>query len=127
VTDQRKEQVPGPSMVVSGPATLRTVRFFNRGSQAKMAWPHDESYLLDKTYIPSSNPATTGPAPGTIPSTVGGGVVQPVKELLGEIPSVVYIGGVIAGALYFFRKEVFSYGVKRLRNSRRSGSRRDKG
>ncbi len=106
---QRKEQVPGPAMFVSGPATLKTVRFFNRGEKAFMAWPHDSEYLLDQTYIPDpGNPATTGPAPPTIGGTIGGGIVSPIKDLVSEIPSVVYIGGVMLAVGYFFKKELFN-------------------
>lgn len=111
--DQRKEQVPGPAMVVDGPATLRTVRFFNRGSKTVMAWPHDESYLLEKTYVPdTANPATSGPAPTTIGETV---ITGPLKELL---PPVVLIGGVVIAVGYFFRKELFSHVSKRIRNTK---------
>lgn len=121
VSGQRKEQTPGPSLVVSGPATLRTVRFFNRGDKTTMSWPHDESYLLDQTYVPSPvNPATSGPAPDTIVSTVGNGVV---KDILGEIPPAIYVGGVVVAVGYLFRKELFSYGIKRLRKNRSSRSR----
>lgn len=113
--DMRKEQVPGPSMVVSGPATLRTVRFFNRGKRTSVPWPHDESYLLEKTYVPSpTNPATSGDAPPTIAGGVASGVIAPIKDVLGEIPPAVYIGGAIGLGLYLFRKELFS-GVKRIR------------
>lgn len=122
--DQRKEQAPGPSMVVSGSATLRTVRFYNRGDKTTMAWPHDESYLLDQTYVPSAiDPATSGPAPGTIAGTVGSGVVQPIKDILSEIPTVVYIGAGLFAVGYFFKKELFSNVYKRVRNNRASRSR----
>jgi hypothetical protein len=119
--DQRKEQVPGPSMVVDGPATLRTVRFFNRGDKAKMAWPHDSSYLLDQTYSPSPiNPATSGPGPDTIAGTVGKGVVAPLTELLSP---TVLISGALVALGYVFRKELFSNVAKRIRVSRASRSR----
>lgn len=123
----RKETVSGPAMVVSGPATLRTVRFYNRGNEAEMAWPHDDSYLLDKDYVPSpSNPATSGPAPNTIAGTVGSGVIAPVKEFIGEIPSVVYIGAALIGGLYAAH-EFGLFGKvknvsKRIRNNRRASS-----
>jgi hypothetical protein len=126
-TDQRKEQVPGPIMVVDGPATLRTVRFFNRGGKAKMAWPHDNSYLLDQNYIPApSNPATTGPAPDTIGSTVGSGVVAPITDLLSGIPLAAYGGAAVFAAFYVFRKELFSHAVSRARQSRHSRNRHSK-
>lgn len=121
-TDQRKESVPGPAMVVSGPATLRTVRFFNRGNQTQIAWPHDESYLLERTFIPSpENPATNLPAPSTISETVVSGAGEPVKELL-KSPAL-YVAGAVT-LLYVFRKELFSNVRAKLRNIRHSRNRR---
>lgn len=120
--DHRKEQVPGPAMLVNGPATLKTVRFFNRGDKASMAWPHDASYLLEKTYVPSnSNPATSGPAPNTIASTISSGAIAPIKTLLS--PPVVYIGGIIVTALYLFRKELFNVSRAKVRKHRATSSR----
>ncbi len=113
---ERKEQVSGPVMLVSGPATLKTVRFFNRGDKATMAWPHDDSYLLDKVYTPSpTNPATSGPGPTTIANTVGS------SQSRTYFPTVVYIGGAIAAALYVFRKEIFSKIKERLSGNKRKG------
>lgn len=97
-TATRKEQVPGPAMTVSGPAELRTVRFFNRGEASQVAWPHDESYLLDEVFEPSpTNPATSGAAPTTIGRTVGHGVLAPIENALGEIPWYVKAGAAFLG------------------------------
>jgi hypothetical protein len=52
-----------------GDAELRTVRFFNRGVQAVMPWPHDTNYLVDVAYTPStSNPVTNAEAPSSLAS-----------------------------------------------------------
>jgi len=119
-SDQTKEQVSGPAMTVKGPAQLRTVRFFNRGDKSTMAWPHDESYLLDKDYVPSaSNPATSGPAPATIGTTVGGGVIAPVKQFLGEIPPVVYYGVALLGGVYVADKFGLFRKAKNVRRNKK--------
>jgi hypothetical protein len=61
----------------------RTVRFYNRGAETAVAWPHDENYLLDAVYQPSStNPLTNGSAPtsaGGIATDVAGGVGSALK------------------------------------------------
>jgi len=109
--DQRKEDVSS-SVLVSGSATLHTVRFFNRGDKASMSWPHDESYLLDKDYVPSpTNPATASPAPSTIAGGLGSGVGQPIKDLLTELEPFLFIGGAV-GILWIFRKELFKNGKR---------------
>lgn len=68
--DMRKEDIPGPSLVVETqdlPPQLRFVRFFNRGPSSQLPWPHDESYLLDAVFRPdTTNSVTKGPGPGTI-------------------------------------------------------------
>lgn len=96
-TAMRKEQVPdGPTYVVSGPANLFTVRFFNRAGQTSIAWPHDSEYLLDAVLEPNSaNPATTGPAPTTIGQTVGSGVTAPITQALGSVPWYIWAAGVV--------------------------------
>lgn len=110
----RKEQLSGTIPVVSGPATLKTVRFFNRGDKATMAWPHDESYLLDAVYLPSpTNPVTSGPSPTTISQTVGSGVSQPVGDLL---KSLLPIGLVIGGGLLLLEALNQTRRVKRGRS-----------
>ena len=51
-------------------ATLRTVRFWNRGAQTVMPWPHDENFLLDAVYTPSTtNAVTNAPQPTSLAGT----------------------------------------------------------
>lgn len=111
----RKEQVQGPAMVVNGPATLRFVRFYNHGPDTSLPWPHDESYLLDTVYQPSAaNPATNTPAPTTIGSTVGQGVIQPVEHALGAIPWWAYVGAAAVAVAVFGQSTILKV-VKRKR------------
>lgn len=100
-TAMRKEDVPGGgAFLVSGPATLFTVRFFNKGSQTQLPWPHDDEYLLDAVLEPKAdNPATSGPAPTTIGETVGHGITQPVSDALGSIPWYMWAGAVVFGGV----------------------------
>jgi hypothetical protein len=100
-TAMRKEQVPnGATFVVSGPAELFTVRFFNRGSQTAIAWPHDSEYLLDEVKDPNpSNPATSGPAPTKIAQTVTQGVTQPIGDVIKSIPWYLWAAGALVTAV----------------------------
>lgn len=93
----RKEQVPnGATFIVSGPANLFTVRFFNRAGQTAIAWPHDSEYLLDAVLEPNpSNPATTGPAPTKIAQTVVNGVTQPIGDAIGSVPWYIWVAGAL--------------------------------
>ncbi len=60
----RREEQEGPLLMLDGPAELRFVRFFNRGQEGVIPWPHDDNYLLAATYKASAqNPLTAGPAP----------------------------------------------------------------
>lgn len=119
--DQRKEQVPGPSMFVSGPAKLTTLRFFNRGDKAFMAWPHDESYLLERTFIPSpSNPATSGPAPSTIGDTVGGSITGPVTDVAKKLSPLLIGAGVLAGLYFLLESKVLTSAKRRISRKSRS-------
>lgn len=48
------------------------VRFYNRGQEAVLPWPHDKNYLLDTIYQPSeSNALTNAPEPGSIAAGAG--------------------------------------------------------
>ncbi len=48
-------------------ATLRTVRFWNRGTATSLPWPHDENYMLEEVYTPSSSSSVTNaPQPGSL-------------------------------------------------------------
>ena len=88
----RKEEVPGPLMVVNGPAELRFVRFFNRGNPSQLLWPHDDNYLLNEVYRPSeSSPLTTGTGPDTIASNASSGALQPLKDIAPVIATAVVI------------------------------------
>lgn len=52
-------------------AKLRTVRFYNRGAQTTMPWPHDQNFLLDATFQPDpGNLITNSPAPSTASGTL---------------------------------------------------------
>src|SRR5262245_42136426 len=99
-TAARKEGVGGPAMLLDGPATLRTVRFYNRGAPSKLVWPHDSNYLLDSVLTPStSSQATTCGPPGTIAQGVGSGVANAASEA-GVGKALVGIGlAVLLGAL----------------------------
>ncbi len=88
---QHKEQVPGDPMLASGETALMYVRFFNRGSESNLPWPHDESYILDQVLTPSPNsPATIGPGPGTITSRA----IDPTVDVLKGALVVVSIAAV---------------------------------
>lgn len=127
-SDKRKESVPGPAMTVSGPANLFTLRFFNRGKQAQMVWPHDESYLLEQTFKPSPvNPATAGPGPGTIAGNTGSGITKPLSDIGKELLPLLLVGGALVLGYYAVTKETFNNVKRRIRNFRPSGSRRVKG
>jgi hypothetical protein len=77
-------------------AILRTVRFFNRGSESLLPWPHEPGYLLDTVYTPSaSNPVTSAPQPGSL----GGAASAAGAELGKVITAAVWIGGGIAAAV----------------------------
>lgn len=67
----RKEDVPGPALVLDGPATKHTVRFWNRGEDTELSWPQSSNFLLDAVYQPSTtSPITSGPAPSSLPGTL---------------------------------------------------------
>lgn len=70
----------------------RTVRFYNRGDGGALPWPHDENYLVDRVYEPSTtNPLTTGPAPDSL-----AGAADAALGTAGTVLKVVAIG---AGAV----------------------------
>lgn len=97
---KRKEEIGGPALTVEGPAELRVVRFYSRGSSAvPIPWPHDDEYLVEAVYQPSaSSPATSGPAPSTV---VDG--VTPSPETIEKISSasskVLLVAALAAGGL----------------------------
>jgi hypothetical protein len=66
----RKESVPR-ALLLDGPATSHTVRFFNRAADTALSWPHNDNFLLDVVYQPSAaSPLTNAPEPGTLAGTV---------------------------------------------------------
>jgi hypothetical protein len=72
-------------------ATLRTVRFFNRGTDAVLPWPHDENYVLDTVYQPdAANLVTSGPAP----SSLAGAATAAADSALTVIKVVAVVAGV---------------------------------
>jgi hypothetical protein len=105
----RKEDVPGPAMLLDGPADLRYVRFYNRGAAAALLWPRDpaENYVLNEVFLPSKDsPATNGPGPDTIGSGVGGGVGSGVAEGVSRALVEVSPFLILAGMVYILtRKE----------------------
>jgi hypothetical protein len=118
-TAMRKEDVPnGATFLVDGAAQLFTVRFFNRGEQSQIAWPHDGQYLLDAVLDPNpSNPATSGLPPLTIGQTVGGGITQPVTQALGSVPWYLWVAGAAVGLVLVLPSEA-------VRKVRRIGKRK---
>jgi hypothetical protein len=72
-------------VALDGPATVRYVRFFNRGSEAITPWPHASNYLLSSVYQPTANnPITNAPSPSSLAgdtSQVTGAVGNAVKML----------------------------------------------
>lgn len=94
-----REQVPSMrDVLLSGPAELYTVRFFNKGGNTQLAWPHDDSYLLDQVLEPKAdNPATSGPSHTTIGETVGTGITKPLGDVLGSVPWYVWAGLTVVG------------------------------
>ncbi len=74
----------------------RTVRFFNRGAETAAAWPHDENYLLESVFQPSTaSPLTNGAAPTSL-----GGAASGAADAVGKTLKIVAIvAGVGLGAL----------------------------
>jgi hypothetical protein len=91
---QTRADVPGVAGALQlgkeGSAGIkRTVRFFNRGEETAIAWPHDQNYVLDAVFQPSSsNPVTSGDAPGSL-----AGATDAAMDKAGTVLKVVAIGG----------------------------------
>lgn len=65
------------------------VRFYNRGTQSLMPWPHDENVLLDNSFVPSSkNSLTNGPPPGSL-----AGSATSLADSAETVVKVIAIGG----------------------------------
>lgn len=89
-------ELAGASLNSAGnTATLRSVRFFSRATApigslvTSMAWPHDDDYLLNAVYQPSSsNPITSAPQPGSL-----AGTASAAADFAGSAIKVLAIGG----------------------------------
>lgn len=94
----RKEDVPGPAMTIDSPVEVRYVRFFNRGPEARLVWPHDKgdkNYLLNVVYKPSASaPVTQGPGPATTTSDLGDAAKRPVLDTVVQIAPWLAVVGV---------------------------------
>jgi hypothetical protein len=90
----RKESVPGPAILLDGPATVHTVRFFNRGPETALSWPHTDNFLLDAVYQPTTaSPITNAPEPGTLAGAANAAGAAAAKTT----KTVVTIVAVVAG------------------------------
>lgn len=91
-----RETVPGPTLLLDGPATLKTVRFWNWGKSSNLAWPHDSNYLLEGVYTPSmTNPVTSAPAPTNVTETTEDGA----KQAAAALGDGLKVAAVVAGAV----------------------------
>jgi hypothetical protein len=96
----RKESVPGTAFVLDGPATLHTVRFYNRGPDTALSWPHSSNFLLDVAYAPSSSsPITSAPEPSTLAGTVNQAAEAADKTI--KVVLIVVAVGAGAGVLWW--------------------------
>lgn len=100
----RKEQVPGPAMLLPGPAKLRFVRFYNRGEGGVLpSWPHTDNFLLDAVYFPEEDdPITGGPPPASLEGAIDG-ALDTAERAAKTTAKVVLVGlGVVGvGALIY--------------------------
>lgn len=70
-------------------ATRVFVRFYNRGQQTIMPWPHDGNVLLDDSFLPSkTNALTNGPPPGSL-----AGAAADFAKQAETVVTVIAIGG----------------------------------
>jgi hypothetical protein len=77
-------------------ATLRTVRFYNRGAQTTMPWAHDANFVVERAYVPSSaNPVTNSPPP----SSLAGGADDLAKSLASGLKVIAIGAGVVLGVV----------------------------
>ena len=98
---QTRADVPGIAGAVQvgkqgSEAKKFTVRFYNRGDETAVAWPHDQNYLVDSVYRPSaSNPITSGEAPGSLAGSAG----DVADKVGGALKVVAIVAGVGLGVL----------------------------
>jgi hypothetical protein len=77
-------------------AILRTVRFFNRGSEGALPWPHDPGYLLENVYTPDPHNAVTGaPQPGSL----GGAASEGAAAVGKVVTAIAWVGGGVAAVV----------------------------
>jgi hypothetical protein len=77
-------------------AILRTVRFFNRGTEAVLPWVHEPGYLLENVYTPSAtNPITSGPRPGSL----AGAASDAERAVEKAVTALLWVGGGVAAAV----------------------------
>jgi hypothetical protein len=104
-TPLTKDHLPGDPLLVETQdeaPELRSVRFFNRGPEGRIVWPHDDNYLLDAVFQPDpKNPLTAGPGPRTIGETVKKPVTDAALDV-GLIAAGVAVAAVLAIALLRF-------------------------
>ena len=75
-------------------ALLVTVRFYNRGDASVLPWPHDQNFVVDTVYVPSTNnPVTNAAAPFTL-----AGAASSASDSIGHAITIgaVIIGGAVA-------------------------------
>jgi hypothetical protein len=73
-------------------ALERFVRFYNRGAETVLAWPHDENYLLNAVYQPDrANALTSGAPPFSL-----GGAASGALDKAGDTLKLVAVGAGVA-------------------------------
>ncbi len=84
----------------SSTARLRTVRFYNRGAQTTMAWPHDQNFLVDAVFQPDAgNAITNSPAP----STTGAAISELGSGLSHAIDVLAWVAGGAAAVFLIYK------------------------
>lgn len=76
-------------------AKLVTVRFFNRGDEAGVAWPNDPNYVLDTVFKPSAGNVITS---GDAPSSLDGAIDGAAGAASSAVKVIAIVGGVAIGA-----------------------------
>lgn len=88
----------------SSTATLRTVRFYNRGAQTTMPWPHDQNFLLDVVYMPdAANPLTNSPAPTTAGGTLTKAGGDLADALAHGFDTLAWVAGGVAAIFLIYK------------------------
>lgn len=71
-------------------ATKTTVRFFNRGAAAVLPWPHDQNYVVDAVFEPSTTNPVTNAEP---PSSLGGAASSAANAIGHGIETLAWVAG----------------------------------